>query len=214
MNVTEAMLSRRSIRAYKPDEVDKAVIMEILEKAARTPSWANTQPWTVFVAAGKTLERIRNSYAENYKNAVTPVTDIPRPAEWPQAAKERTMGLRPDMLRDCGDAANQFGEMNQRIFDAPAVIYLCVDKMFSQWSLYDLGAYSQSVMLLAREYGLSTIPAITSVSYPDILRRELDIPDNLNVAIGIPIGYADENNGINNFHSSRSPTSETVFYHS
>ena len=212
MNVSEALASRKSVRAFKPDAIEKAVIMEILEKAARTPSWANSQPWTVFVAAGETLARIKSAYIDSYKNAVKTSTDIPRPAEWPQAAKDRTMGLRPDMVRDCGEAADQFGELNQRMFDAPVVIFLCLDKLYSQWGLYDLGAYSQSVMLLAREYGLSTIPAITSVSYPEILHKELKVPDTMNVAIGIPIGYADDNHKINNFNSARSPMSETVFY--
>jgi nitroreductase len=186
--------------------------MEIIEKAAKTPSWANTQPWEVFIAAGDALERIRNAYVENHKNEVKSQTDVPRPTEWPQAAKDRTMQLRPGMERDCGEAANQFGEVNQKMFNAPAVVFLCLDKMYSHWSLYDLGAYAQSVMLLAQERGLATIAAITSVLFPDVLRRELSIPDNLNIAIGIPIGYADENNKINNFQSGRSPLSETVHY--
>ena len=212
MTVTDAVAARRSIRAYKADAVDKDVIIGIIEKAARTPSWANTQPWEVYIAAGDTLKRIRQGYADNYKNAAKAAPDVSRPTDWPQAAKDRTMQLRPDMVRDCGDAADQFGEMNQSMFNAPAVIYLCLDKEYSQWSLYDLGAFAQSVVLLAQEQGLSTIPAITSVLYPEVLRREMNIPDNLNVAIGIPVGYADESNKINNFHSARKPLSETVTY--
>jgi nitroreductase len=65
-------------------------------------------------------------------------------------------------------------------------------------------------MLAAIEQGLSTIPAITLVLYPDVLRRELKIPDNLKITIGIAIGYADPANQINNFVSGRSPLSETV----
>ena len=212
MTVTEAILKRKSIRAFKPDNVDKAIITEILETAVRTPSWANSQPWDVFVASGESLKKIRNAYAENYKNSVKGDIDIPRPTQWPEAAKNRQKQLGPDMTRDCGDDAKQFMELNQKMFNAPVVIFLCVDKLYSPWSLYDLGAYAQSVMLLAEERGLSTIPAITSINYPDILRRELNIPDNLNVAIGIPMGYADESNKINNFNSSRSPLAETVFY--
>ena len=212
MTVTEAMAARRSIRAYKPDTVEKEVLMEILGKAAKTPSWANTQPWEVFTASGDALERIRSAYVENHKNDVKSATDIPRPTEWPDAAKDRTKQLRPDMVRDCGEAADQFFAVNQRMFDAPAVIFLCLDKAYSPWSLYDLGAYAQSVMLLAQEQGLSTIAAITSVLFPDVIRRELNIPDNLNVAIGIPIGYADEDNALNNFHSARSTLSETVHF--
>ncbi|MCL2402576.1 MAG: nitroreductase [Oscillospiraceae bacterium] len=212
MNVTEAVISRRSIRAFTPDAVSKELLMEIFEAAVRTPSWANSQPWDVFVASGETLDRIRTAYVENYKNAVPPTAEIERPIEWPEAAKKRTQGLGPDMQRDCGDAASQFMVLNQNMFYAPTVIFLCLDKLYAHWGLYDLGAYAQSVVLLAQERGLSTIPAITAVAYPDVLRRELNIPDNLNVAIGIPIGYVDESNKINNFNSGRSPLSETVFF--
>ena len=212
MTVTEAMAARTSIRAYKTDPIDKAVLIEIIEKAARTPSWANTQPWEVYIAAGDSLGRIRQGFADNYKNAVKSMTDIPRPTDWPQAAKDRTIQLRPDMERDCGGDADQFGEMNQKMFNAPAVYYLCLDKGYSPWSLYDLGAFAQSIVLLAQERGLSTIPAIMAVAYPDVVRRELNIPDNINIAIGIPIGYMDDTNGLNKFHSARKPMSETVKY--
>ena len=210
MTVSEAMEKRKSIRAFKADAVEKSVITEILEKAARTPSWANSQPWEVFVASGETLKRIRSGYLANYKNGVKISTELPRPAEWTEANKERTRGLRPAMIRDCGEEADRFGEVNQNIFYAPCVLFLCVDKLLAHWALYDIGAYSQSVMLLATEYGLGTIPAITSVQYPEVLRKELNIPDNLNIAIGIPIGYTDDSSKINNFHSDRSPISEVV----
>lgn len=114
------------------------------------------------------------------------------------------------MVRDCGDAVEQFGALNQSMFNAPAVIFICMDKILSEWSLFDIGAYSQNIMLAALELGLSTIPAITLVLYPDVLRQELKIPDNLKITIGIAIGYADKDNKINNFKSSRKPVNETV----
>jgi nitroreductase len=85
-----------------------------------------------------------------------------------------------------------------------------MDKTLSEWSLYDIGAYSQSFMLAALEQGLSTIPAITLTLYPDILRRELAIPDNLKITIGIAVGYADKEHGINKLVSSRSQIAGTV----
>ncbi len=59
MNVTEALLTRASIRAYRPDPVDGPRVAEILEPALRSPSWANSQPWEVFVAGGEPVERLR-----------------------------------------------------------------------------------------------------------------------------------------------------------
>jgi hypothetical protein len=60
---------------------------------------------------------------------------VPRPTQWPESAKKRTKQLRPDMVRDCGGDADQFGMLNQTMFNAPAVIYICMDKTLTEWSL-------------------------------------------------------------------------------
>ncbi len=88
-------------------------------------------------------------------------------------------------------------------FDAPAVIFLCMDRNLTHWSLFDLGALSQSIMLSACEYGLGTAVAVQLASYPDLVRQELGIPDNLSVCIGIAIGYADPSSSQNAFRSGR-----------
>ena len=43
MNVTEAVNSRRSVRAYQDKPVDPAVLRRVLETAQRSPSGGNTQ---------------------------------------------------------------------------------------------------------------------------------------------------------------------------
>jgi nitroreductase len=212
MTVSEALAARRSMRAFKPTPIEHEKLVSVLKDASFSPSWANSQPWEVFVAEGETLKRIREGYAQCYKDAVKSEPEVARPKEWTEAAKKRQQGLYPDMVRDCGDDVQQFGVLNQRLFDAPAVIFICMDKVLTNWSLYDIGAYSQSLMLSAVENGLGTIPAITTVMYPEVLRKELKIPDNLMITIGIAIGYIDENNKINNFRSSRSPIEETVHF--
>ena len=57
MNVIEALNSRTSIRAFKSDPVSRETIFKIMEAAIRSPSWANTQPWEIYVAAGEALGR-------------------------------------------------------------------------------------------------------------------------------------------------------------
>lgn len=210
MNVIEALNARHSTRAFLSTPVEKEKLLAVLEAAARTPSWANSQPWEVFVATGGTLERIRKAYKENYEQKATPAPETPRPPQWTEAAKRRQQQLHPDMVRDGGKDADQFGALNQAMFHAPAVVYLCMDKLLSEWSLYDLGAYSQSLMLAAVEQGLGAIQAITLMLFPEVLRRELKIPDNLKLTIGIAIGYIDKGHGINKFVSARDPLSETV----
>ena len=210
MDVIEALAKRRSVRAFLPTPVEKEKLTAVFEATMRTPSWANSQPWEVFVATGAALGRIKMGYAECYANNVAAMPETPRPVAWTEAAIQRREQLHSDMRRDCGDAAAQFGKLNQTMFGAPAVIYLCMDKLLSHWSLYDIGAYSQSLMLAATEYGLGTIPTITLTLFPDILHRELQIPENLKVTIGIAIGYADIQNAINNFVSARTPANRNV----
>ncbi len=212
MHVTEALDARHSTRAFQSMPVEVEKLNSVFQAAARTPSWANSQPWEVFVAMGDTLKRIKSGYAQKYADKAKACPETARPTAWSEAAIKRQKQLYPDMVRDCAEAVDQFGALNQAMFNAPAVIYICMDKVLSEWSLYDIGAYSQSVMLAAVEQGLATIPAITLMHYPDVLRRELKIPDNLKLTIGIAIGYADSDNKINNFISGRSPLIETVRY--
>ncbi|MDR2356989.1 MAG: nitroreductase [Oscillospiraceae bacterium] len=210
MDVIEAIESRRSVRAFLPKPVDRDTLDAILEAASRSPSWANSQPWEVFVATGGTLERIREGYGEMYAKKAPAAPETPFPTAWTESAKKRQQQLYPDMVRDCGDIGEQFGALNQALFNAPVVVYVCMDKMLSEWSLYDIGAYSQSLLLAALEKGLGGIQAITLTLYPNVLRRELGIPDNLKITIGIALGYPDRDNRINNFVSARSPLSETA----
>jgi nitroreductase len=210
MNAIEALYARHSTRAFLADPVEKDKLIAVLEAAARAPSWANSQPWEVFVATGATLDRIKKAYAEKYADKAPPAPETPLPAAWPQASKDRRKLLNEALARACGEAAKQFGALNQVMFNAPAVAFICIDKLLSHWSLCDVGAYAQSLMLAALEKGLGTIPAITLALYPDVLRREMSIPDKLKVTIGVAIGYIDKQHGINKFVSERAPFDETT----
>jgi nitroreductase len=54
-----ALLSRRSIRRYLPDPIDRPVIRELLAAAMAAPSAGNQQPWHFVVITDRTiLDRI------------------------------------------------------------------------------------------------------------------------------------------------------------
>jgi Nitroreductase family len=52
-SVDDAILSRRSVRAFLPQPVGKEVVSDILAVAQRAPSGTNTQPWRVHALAGQ-----------------------------------------------------------------------------------------------------------------------------------------------------------------
>ena len=57
-SVEEAILSRRSLRAFRPDPVPRETVERILALASRAPSGTNIQPWSVYVVAGAVRERL------------------------------------------------------------------------------------------------------------------------------------------------------------
>jgi nitroreductase len=62
MDVSEAILKRRSIRQWKPAPVEKEKIEKVLEAGRRAPSWGNTQPWRFIVVQDKAkIEELASS---------------------------------------------------------------------------------------------------------------------------------------------------------
>jgi nitroreductase len=204
------LTTRHSTRAFLPTPVPQALLRAVLEEALRAPSWANTQPWDIFAAAGPVLKAIHAGFLDNAAKGIAIKPDLARPLAWPAALTKRRQELTAGIALAAGEANKQFGELNTNFFHAPAVIYLCMDKTLTPWSIFDLGAVSQSIMLAAEERGLGTIAAINLVRHPDVLRRELGIPDSLSIIIGIAIGYEDTQHAINRFRSARRPLDEAA----
>jgi len=209
VKVIEALKSRKSIRVYKPDPVAPEVIREIVEAANRAPSWANTQPWEVYVAGGAPLDNLRKRYLENFQKEIAPAPEITIPAEWPEAHRERINQLGAGrfaalgIARDDREARRKTTEMNFNFFGAPHVVFLCMDRNLTSWSLFDLGSFAMGFMLAAEEKGLNTIPAVMLVAYPELIRKELKIPEHLAIVMGIAFGYGDLESIHNQFDTPR-----------
>ena len=64
MEIAEAIKTRKSIRAFLTKPVPRQVLEEVLDLAARAPSWANTQPWEVVVVGGDTMKQLRQRISQ------------------------------------------------------------------------------------------------------------------------------------------------------
>jgi len=218
MDVIDAINSRKTVRAFKPDSVGKDTILKILEAATRAPSWGNSQPWEVFVASGDALERLREGYSARFKHRQSSNPDIPAPSTWPPAIQERMRALMSAFSRTTptktgpDDAMRQMFASNYSFFGAPTVVFLCMDRSLTQWSMFDMGSLAQSIMLAAQEYGVDSAIAVLFASYPDLVRAELDIPEDLAILIGLALGYADADQLRDRPRISRRPLKEVVRY--
>jgi nitroreductase len=218
MDVTAALRTRRTVRAFEARPVPEAALRAILEAALWTPSWANTQPWELWAASGDKLEHIRAAFVEQTRRGVPGQPELPPPKHWPEACRERTRALTEGRAKVARVSAEDpgfredFVRCNRRFFGAPCVVYLCMERSLSSWSVFDLGMMAQSIMLAAQDHGIDSAIAVNLVSYPDVIRSELGIPEELMIVIGIGLGYPDNGDRGDAFRSSRRRLEDVVTF--
>ena len=220
MDVIESISARYSVRDFSSKPVAKETIMKILEVATRSPSGSNSQPWEVFVASGVVIEKIRKMYQERSQGGTggsgRPATSGGSPR--PDYILERINATRNERFQllglDPADPASGkvFMEWSSRLFGTPILAVICIDKALS--SNLDMGLFIQTICIAAQGYGVDSLIAAAFVSQPDILRKELEIPESLNIVTGIGLGYPDTNSIINTYRSPRRPIKEVVRYKS
>lgn len=207
MEFNDVINNRKSIRSFDPHKtVSDELIKKIITSAQRTPSWTNSQPWRVYVATGETLASIKADHLERTQNKVKGNSDLAviHRADWGQTMAENSRVWNAeisDYLGEAGLAA--FSDLQMHLFNAPAVIYLTVERKVSPWMIYDMGAFSQSILLAAANEQVDTIPAYETAKYPDAIRKIVGIPDNEVIIGGIAMGYRSDGM-INQFHAKRS----------
>lgn len=94
---------------------------------------------------------------------------------------------------------------NYQFFGAPVGLFVATETSFgvAQWA--DIGGYLQTVMLLARDYGLHTCPQQAWVAFHKTVRAHLDLPDGWMVYSGLAMGYEDPDAPINRWRTPREP---------
>jgi nitroreductase len=219
MDVLEAIQARHSVREFDSKPVPKDIVMKIMHAATRSPSGGNGQPWEIFIASGAVMENIRRIYNERMQagaGAPGGPCDPSGPPPLPAFVQERMANIRNERLKllglDPADPASNrvFMEWRSRLFGVPVLAVICMDKALS--SNLDIGMLAQTICLAAQYFAVDSLIASAFVSQPDILRKELEIPENLNTVIGIGLGYPDPDSLINTYRSPRRPIEEVVRY--
>lgn len=215
MDILEAIQTRHSVRDFASRPLPKELVMKIMEVATRSPSGRNGQPWEIFIASGKAMETIRKRYQSRAQQPpAAPPASPPPPL--PADVQERMEKIHQDRMKLLGldpadpDSRKVLMEMGVRLYGAPVLAVICMHQAFS--SNLDIGLLTQTICLAAHGLGVDTLIAGTSVSQPDILREELEIPPQLNIVIGVLLGYANPDHILNTYRSPRRPIEEVVRY--
>ena len=212
MNVTDAVLSRSSIRSFLSNPVPDQLLKDLLEKSSRAASGGNLQPWKIFVINNSSM----NNFLEFQKNWTKP--EIPAYDIYPPKLKEpyRTsrfeLGEQMYELLDIGredkDARIAQVMRNFKFFGAPCAFFCFVDRQMGppQWS--DLGMFLQTFMLLAKEAGLDTCAQEAWSMKHDSVSKFVNADDTDILFCGMAIGYRDDTALVNSLESERRPLKE------
>lgn len=209
MELLEGIETRKSFRAFQPTPVPRETVERILKAASKSPSYMNTQPWEVVVVSGKKVEEL-SKILYKLVDADTPSSaDIPAPKAWPpelerrfrehSARRFKVLGIE----RENEQQRKELRLLNFKFYGAPCVIFILLDKALDQWSIFDLGSFTQSLCLAAHSFGLGSCIQGSPTNYPDAARDFLGIPKTKSVVLCVAIGHPDPGALINSYQSLR-----------
>ena len=221
-SVDAAIQSRMSVRAFLTKPVPRELIADILRLASRAPSGTNTQPWKVHVLQGATRDELVRrvsaaheaihqdpSLASHYAQAYdyyppklgSPYIDRRRENGW---------GLYGLLGIVKGDKARMHAQhhRNFQLFGAPVALMFTIDRSLARGSLLDYGMFLQTIMVAARARGLHTCPQAAWNGYSSIVMPLIGAPEDQMLVCGMSLGYADENEKVNTFHTPRVPVAD------
>lgn len=168
MNVIDAIHSRRSIRAYRPDPVERSVIADLLWHAVQvpTPPISGEAPWAFCVFEG--VNRISGYGARAKRYA----RDHQRPG------RPRTWAEQPDF---------------KVFWDAPVLVLICA-RSGNPEAPFDCCRAGQNLMLAAHGRGLGScwvgapLPWLQSPG----IAGELGLPQGFEPAVAMVLGHSAE----------------------
>ncbi|MDB2405563.1 nitroreductase [Arcobacteraceae bacterium] len=220
MNVTESLINRKSVRAFLKQEVPKEKIEHILNTAKHAPSGVNMQPWVVSVVSKDTKKTIETKMEELFVSDSKENMDYNYyPLQWdePYKSRRKETGLLMyktlDIKREDKEKQLEQWKANYRAFDAPVVLYFFIDENLEKGSYLDYGMFLQSVMLSAVEVGLGTCTQAALAQYPEVVKAQLNIPQNLKLLCGMALGYEDKEAIVNSYRTTRIDLEEFVSFH-
>lgn len=211
----DVVRSRRSSRMFLPDKpVPRELLDEALALAIRAPSNSNTQPWHVFFATGERRVRLVDALLTAVDAAPPAIQVAGLPPEFAHRRRESgalvygAMGIARDDVEGRWAAQRR----NWEFFRAPVAGVVCMHREFGDVDAMGVGMFLQTLVLALNERGIGSCVQVSIALYPDVLREQLDIPDDLTILCGMSIGYADPAFPANNLDTPRNPIVENVVF--
>ncbi len=162
MTAKECIKGRRSIRRFKDQPIDHALLSEIIETASYAPSWKHTQITRYIAVGGELKDKIAAQCTSAYPRNGEII------AQAPMLIVVTYIKGRSGFERDGSYSTAKEGS----------------------WQMFDAGVASQSFCLAAYEQGIGSV--IMGIFDEAEAASLLELPEEREIVALIPIGYPDE----------------------
>lgn len=199
--VFETMYSLRSIRRLKPDPIPTETLRKIVEAGIHAPSGGNRQDWGFIIVRDPELKRfIRDRYLATQQKL--------------QAGRPPLSELPPDRQR----AVKAATHLAEHLHEAPVLLLACSLKEYPPWTQNQRASTAtvhgsiypavQNILLACRALGLGATLTTTHCFFEEELKQKLGIPENMEIAALLPIGFPQGKLG----RTTRKPVEEVLYW--
>jgi len=171
-NVFEAILARRSVRAYAPDGLDRNTVQTLLEAAVRAPTAMHEEPWAFVVVQDHAL--------------LQRLSDLAKPIFVEEMRHRNSQGT--------SHSFDHFTRPDFNIFHGADTLIVICAKPSSPFVAADCWLAAENLMLAATAIGLGSCVIGSAVAALNIhkVKTELGIPDEYSaiapIVVGVPSG--------------------------
>jgi nitroreductase len=220
MDVANAIIARKSVRAFKPDPISLADMRALLEIAKHAPSGGNLQPWKMIVLAGDDLKAVAKlgqaAMAANPRGEADVHPIYPTTLGEPHRTRRYRVGealyeilgiAREDKFGRLGQMAQNFS-----FFGAPNAIFFVIDKSMGHGQWAHMGMLMQTICLAAHERGIATCMQEAWGMVRKTLATHFDLADHEMIYCGMALGYEDAAAPINSLRTARADLDEIAVF--
>ncbi|TDA68294.1 MAG: nitroreductase family protein [Clostridia bacterium] len=203
--IMEVIITRKSIRKYKPDPIPADVVEKLIEAARWSPSTDNAQAWR-FIAV-----RDRNIIEQLGVVSGTGVFTRLRIQQFLTGQLQKRFKDVPPEKKAQVFKKLTSGFMSGYLGTAPLVIVVCGHKNSVAAMVYDCSAALENILIAAHGLGLGATwtQAVTSDPRDEARTKAvLNIPEDWKVISAVSIGYPGEAPG----PRPRKPLEDIVYY--
>jgi nitroreductase len=213
-DLEQAINDRHSTRMFLPDKpVPRELVDQALQLAIRAPSNSNVQPWHLRLVSGAARDRL---VAALLAEAISKPPVVP---ELPElfAHMRRDLGAKVygsmGITRDDTEGRRIAVLRNWEFFRAPLAGIVCMHRDLHYVDSVGVGMFLQTFLLALTARGLGTCVQVSIAGYPEIVREQLNIPQEYAILSGLAIGYPDPTFPANSLRTERNPIDHNVVFH-